>query len=99
MATSSWWVVSPREVRRRCIRYVAPVFCGVTRGLLELVPDSWEQQPGEPSRYGFRSEPVRQGALYDEVVEPHGHRLADRRRGSQNPVSYWAPNAQRKKLG
>jgi uncharacterized protein len=96
MATSSWWRLAPDRVRRRGIDYAVPVFRGVTRGLLKIDSDKWEQVLSERwrgSRHGFVAAPVLSGPLFDEVVGPHGHRVTGKARGSQNPVSYWPPLA------
>jgi len=37
----------------------------------------------------FVTTPILTGLLFDTVVGPHGHRVTDKARGSQNPVSYW----------
>lgn len=87
MATSSWWVISPDQVRRRGIDHVVPIYRGVTRGLFRLDGTSWERSGQR--RWGFVATPVLSGALFDEVVGPHGHRVAGKARGSQNPVMYW----------
>jgi hypothetical protein len=87
MATSSRWVISPRQVQRRGVRYAVPVFRGVTRGLLEIRADSWEQLSGR--RWGFVGKPILAGDLFEEVVGRHGHRVPGKQRGSQNPVYYW----------
>ncbi len=89
MATSSWWVVSPNEVSRRCIRYAVPLYRGVTRGLFRIQEGSWEKEPGKDRRWGFVADPVLSGELFDQVVGPHGHRVPGRQRGSQNPLLYW----------
>jgi uncharacterized protein len=89
MATSSWWVVSPDQVHRRGVEYAVPLYRGVTRALLRIHDGSWEQEPGKNRRWGFVADSVLTGPLFDEVVGPHGHRVPDRQRGTQNPVLYW----------
>lgn len=93
MATSSWWVVSPDQVRRRGIEHVVPLFRGVTRGLFRIRDGSWEQEPGKERRWGFVADPVLSGELFEQVVGLHGHRVPGRARGSQNPVLYWPRTA------
>jgi hypothetical protein len=46
MATSSWWSVSPNQVRRRAIEYAVPLYRGLTRGLFRIQEGSWEQETG-----------------------------------------------------
>lgn len=86
MSTSAWWVVNPDAVTRRGVRHAVAVHRGVTRGLFEIVPESWVSANG---RHAFVGTPILSGDLLDEVVGPHGHRVTEKQRGSQNPISYW----------
>jgi hypothetical protein len=86
MSTSAWWVVNPAEVDRRGIGHAVAVHRGVTRALFEIVADSWVSEGG---RHAFIGAPVLAGETFHEVIGPHGHRVTDKARGSQNPISYW----------
>ncbi|MGI8663864.1 MAG: LEM-3-like GIY-YIG domain-containing protein [Acidimicrobiales bacterium] len=87
MATASWWVITPDQVRRRGITHVVPLYRGVTRGLCAIDDASWERSGAR--RWGFVASPVLAGDLFDAVVGAHGHRVPGRAHGSQNPVLYW----------
>ncbi len=85
--TSAWWKVSPRQVERRGIEHVVAVYRGVTRGLFHVESGSWETFDGRAACWF--DELVTSGALFDEVVGRHGHRVPGRAKGSQNPLLYW----------
>lgn len=86
MSTTAWWVINPTVVSRRAVRHAVAVHRGVTRGLFAIAADSWVSANG---RQAFVGTPILSGDLFDQVVGPHGHRVAEKRRGSQNPISYW----------
>jgi hypothetical protein len=94
---SAWWNLSPSSVERRGIKRVVAVHRGVTRALFEIQQDSWEtvvtdrlDKRGRPiSKTAFKVTPITQGALFDEVVGRHGHRVVGRAKGAQNSLYYW----------
>jgi hypothetical protein len=94
---SAWWNLSPSSVERRAIKHVVAVHRGVTRALFEIQPDSWEtvvtdrlDKRGRPiSKTAFKVTPITRGALFDEVVGHHGHRVVGRPKGAQNSLYYW----------
>lgn len=94
-SASGWWSVSPRRVRRSEIEYAVPVHGGVTRALLRILPDSWEQmdtgrvtQTGRPIRKAaFWFDVVTTGPTFNAVVGPHGRRVPGP--GRQNSIYYW----------
>ncbi len=86
LSTSCWWVLNASQVERRGIRYAVAVFRGVTRGLFEIRPSTWEKRG---KRSGFQCTPVTSGEVWESVVGSHGHRVVGMPRGSQNPIRYW----------
>lgn len=96
-SVTAWWRIDPQMVQKRGIRHVVAVHRGVTRGLYEIVPDSWETQPlvnlatggRQQIKRAFRVEAVTEGKLFDSVIGPFGHRVNARAKGSQNSIFYW----------
>jgi hypothetical protein len=94
---SAWWNLSPSSVERRGIKHVVAVHRGVTRALFEIQTDSWEtvasgrfDKRGRPiSKTAVKVIPIIEGALFDEVVGRHGHRVIGRAKGAQNSLYYW----------
>lgn len=86
LSTTAWWKLSRRSVESRGIHHAVAVHRGVTRALFEIDSSSWTSSHG---RTAFVGVPVLSGDLYDEVIGPHGHRVAPKSQGSQNPIGYW----------
>ncbi|MEM8746449.1 MAG: hypothetical protein AAGF91_07080 [Actinomycetota bacterium] len=87
-----WWSrLNDHNVHRRNVRHVVATYRGITRGLFEILDDTWEyrDEPDARTRGGFQVRPVTNGALWDDVVGLRGHRLPDKRRGDQSTYRYW----------
>jgi hypothetical protein len=92
-ATRCWWGINPHSVETHGIEHAVAVYGGVTRALFCILPDSWEQL--KQRRRGFCAEPIMTGALFDDVVGRHGHRVPAKARGDQSQFHYWPrPGAQ-----
>lgn len=89
-SASKWFKFTEREVERRGIDYAVAAHRGVTRALLRIVPGSWQSTgSGAERRSGFAFDVVTEGALFDETVGEHGHRLPEKTRGEQSTFRYW----------
>ncbi|MGH3763613.1 MAG: hypothetical protein ACRDS0_23605 [Pseudonocardiaceae bacterium] len=86
-STRCWWGINPRKVEAQGINHAVAVYGGVTRALFRILPNSWVQL--KERRRGFCTEPVLNGALFDEVVGRHGHRVPPKARGDQSQFNYW----------
>ncbi|MGH3570375.1 MAG: hypothetical protein ACRDUW_00850 [Pseudonocardiaceae bacterium] len=86
-ATRCWWAINPHSVKTHGIEHAVAVYGGVTRALFRILPDSWEQL--KERRHGFCAEPILTGALFDDVVGRHGHRVPAKTRGDQSQFNYW----------
>jgi hypothetical protein len=95
-STRCWWGIDPRNVGARGIQHAVAVYGGVTRALFHIESDSWEQLKAR--RRGFCAKPVLNGALFDEVVGPHGHRVPPKARGDQSQFNYWPRSAATSRL-
>jgi hypothetical protein len=86
-ATRCWWGINPHSVETHGIEHAVAVYGGVTRALFRILPDSWEQL--KERRRGFCAEPIMTGALFDDVVGRHGHRVPAKARGDQSQFHFW----------
>lgn len=86
-STRCWWVINPRRVEAQSINHAVAVYGGVTRALFRILPNSWVEL--KTRRWGFGAESVLHGALFDEVVGPHGYRVTPKARGDQSQFNYW----------
>lgn len=86
---SAWWRLSEARICREGIEYAAPIYDGVTRGLMRIVPGTFEKTDAERPRRAFQYETITSGTLFDEVVGEYGHRVPHLPRGAQNPIRYW----------
>ncbi len=95
-SVSAWWSVSPPVVAAQGIKHVAAVHRGVTRGLFQIEPGSWEtittarvDKNGHTiTKAAFWFRTIASGRLFDEVIGPHGHRVL-RPPGGRNAIYYW----------
>lgn len=90
-SASAWWVISEDRVRREGIEHAAAVYAGITRGLMRIVPDTWETvvTPKGQKRRAFQFEAIASGELFDEIVGEYGHKVPSLPAGARNPIRYW----------
>lgn len=86
-ATRCWWKINQHRVEAQGIDHAVAVYAGVTRALFRILPNSWEQL--KERRRGFSAEPILSGAIFDQVVGRHGHRVPRKARGDQSQFNYW----------
>jgi hypothetical protein len=85
-----WWKLNQSRIESEGIEHVVAVHRGVTRGLFQILPDTWEKDPST-GRRGFQVSPVLDGPLFDQVIGKYGFRTPARKRGSVTPLTYWPP--------
>jgi hypothetical protein len=83
-----WWKLDQSRIESEGIEHVVAVRRGVTRGLFQILPDTWEKDPSA-GRRGFQVSPVLDGPLFDQVIGKYGFRTPARKRGSVTPLTYW----------
>ncbi len=84
----AWWRIDPKAVERLRVKHVVAVHRGVTRGLFQIRPGSWELD-AETGRRGFSVDPVLSGPLHDQVVGRYGYRTPPKKRGDISAFTYW----------
>lgn len=84
----AWWRIDLKAVERLRVNHVVAVHRGITRGLFQIRPGSWELD-AETGRRGFSVDPVLRGPLHDQIVGTYGYRTPPKKRGDISAFTYW----------